>query len=117
MRYSIRTLLVMMFSVAVYSTIAVKVPQLAIVIASLLLTFAIFLLAAFVRSRGRIVATYLLLIPLVLSLYVTAFLAVVAIWPLDPPVIVQVVFYPIENLVMENTTLGWLFTWYFSLCR
>lgn len=113
MRFTIRSILVLTTATALWLTLLVHVPQVAIVLAAMAIAVGIFWAARFVR-RGR--WRDLVFVAGVLWSYFTSFLLAIAIWPNAPPDVVRTLY---------EFTLGWLqhtpafplIEWYFDVCR
>lgn len=112
MRFTIRTILVLTAGTALWLTLLVHVPQLAVIIAALFAAFGLFWAARLV-PRGR--ARDAMFVLGVLWSCFTSYLLAIALWPRNPPEVVDAL-YTFSFDWLRHTPMDPLLEWYFHVC-
>ncbi|WP_425396911.1 hypothetical protein [Aeoliella sp.] len=113
MRFTVRSILVLTTGVALWLALLVHAPQVAVVLAAIGIAVAIFWSARFVRPDRMRDAMFVLG---VLWSYFTSYLLAIAIWPRQPPEVVEAI-YVLSFDWLNRTPVRHFLEWYFEVCQ
>lgn len=112
MRFSIRSILVLMVGAALWLTLLIHAPPVAVILAAMTIAVGIFWAARFVSPGRKRDAVF---VAGVLWTYFTSYLVVIAIWPRNPPEVVLTVYY-LSFGWLRSTPADYFLEWYFDVC-